>query len=95
MNNEAARKDDNGKPRFSFIDRDFLRQLAYVKMHGAEIYSKDNHLKPMEDADGRYVDAAIRHLFSYLDGEATDPKTGRSHLAHAAANCELLFARNK
>lgn len=94
MNNEA-RKDDAGKPRFSMIDRDFLRELATVKMKGAERYGERNYMNAGPEFDVRLADACIRHLFAFLDGETTDPDWGLPHLAHAAANLEMLFERNK
>lgn len=32
-----------------------------------------------------YVDACMRHLFAYVDGEGTDPESGVTHLGHAKA----------
>jgi hypothetical protein len=38
----------------------------------------------------RLLDAALRHTFTFADGEDIDEESGESHLAHAA--CCLLFA---
>jgi hypothetical protein len=32
-----------------------------------------------------YVDACMRHLFAFVDGEGADPESGVSHLGHAKA----------
>lgn len=32
-----------------------------------------------------YVDACMRHLLAYVDGEGTDPESGVTHLGHAKA----------
>lgn len=93
--NAPAQKHDADKTRFSTIDRDFPRQLATVKMKGAERYGERNYMNAGQEFDVRLADACIRHLFAFLDGETTDPDWGLSHLAHAAANLEILFERNK
>jgi len=38
-----------------------------------------------------YIEAAMRHLLSYLDGETLDTESGVSHLAHVAACMGILL----
>lgn len=38
-----------------------------------------------------YVEAAMRHLLAYLDGEALDPESGQPHTAHVAACMGILL----
>jgi len=38
-----------------------------------------------------YIAAALRHLYSALDGEDVDPESGQSHIAHARACCGILL----
>lgn len=38
-----------------------------------------------------YIEAALRHLLSYLDGETLDSESGASHLAHVAACMGILL----
>lgn len=38
-----------------------------------------------------YVDAAMRHLLAYLDGETIDPESGQPHTAHVAACMGILL----
>ena len=38
-----------------------------------------------------YYNAAMRHLMSWWDGEATDRESGQPHLAHAAACIFILL----
>jgi hypothetical protein len=61
-----------------------LRVLEF----GAKKYGAENW-REVPDARRRYYDAADRHLRAWWEGEALDPDTGESHLAHAA--CCLLF----
>lgn len=38
-----------------------------------------------------YIDALERHLQALKDGQDIDPKSGRPHVAHIAANCAILL----
>jgi hypothetical protein len=66
-----------------------MSQVLDVLEYGANKYAPDNWRK-VDDAHSRYVNAAMRHLVTYMQGEAKDEESGMSHLAHAA--CSLLFA---
>lgn len=39
----------------------------------------------------RSADAALRHIFAFLDGEDMDPESGLPHIAHAVASLEHLL----
>lgn len=73
-------KHDEGKPPLSFISRRANEQEARVLLFGANKYARWNWAKGM--AWSRLLDAAMRHLAAYSDGEDFDPETGISHLAH-------------
>ncbi len=38
-----------------------------------------------------YINAMMRHLNAWRDGEDLDPESGISHLAHIACNCNILL----
>lgn len=38
-----------------------------------------------------YIGAMLRHLNAWRDGENLDPESGITHLAHIAANCNILM----
>lgn len=38
-----------------------------------------------------YVEAALRHILAYMDGETIDPETGVHHLGHAKAGLGILL----
>lgn len=82
-----GRKDDAGKAPMGLLPGDALREVARVLGHGAEKYTPNGwrSVRP----GSRYLDAALRHLSAYADGEDTDPESGLSHLAHAG--CCVLF----
>lgn len=64
--------------------------LARVMQLGANKYGEANwrDKKPRITV---YVEAAMRHLLAYLDGQNIDPESGESHLAHAMANAAILL----
>lgn len=82
-----ASKDDDGKPRWTLMPWDALREVVRVLMYGAERYGRNNWVKGMDHT--RLTDAAIRHIISWQQGEDCDRESGLHHLAHAA--CGLLF----
>lgn len=85
----AGLKYDAGKPSMSLIDREALIQLANVLDYGARKYSAHNWRKGIQWS--RTIDAAIRHLVAFNDGEDMDPETGLNHIAHAMCNCMFLL----
>jgi hypothetical protein len=84
---DQGTKHDEGKAPMGLLPGDALLKVAEVLAYGAEKYSPGNwrHVKP----GSRYLDAALRHLTAYADGEDNDPESGLSHAAHAA--CCVLF----
>lgn len=84
---EPAWKLDAGKARMDLLAPEFLIETAQVLRFGAAKYGVRNWEKGM--SWGRVFGALMRHMWAWWGGEATDPETGRSHLAHAA--CCLMF----
>lgn len=83
-----GRKHDSGKPLMGAVPPNALLAVARVLTFGAEKYGRDNW-RQVESAETRYLDAALRHINAYQRGEAADPESGESHLAHAV--CSLMF----
>lgn len=81
-------KHDSGKPLMGAVPPNALLAVAKVLTFGAEKYGRDNW-RQVESAETRYMDAALRHINAYQRGEAADPESGESHLAHAV--CSLMF----
>lgn len=71
----------------SLLDRYALEQIANVLAFGAKKYAKHNWRKGLEYS--RLLDAALRHLLAFADGEDNDPESGLSHIAHAG--CCVMF----
>lgn len=90
---EEGRKDDKGKPRYSLIPVGPLREVAEVFTFGAGKYAPDNWMH-VEGWQWRYLDAMLRHIEAYRDGEWADPESGRSHLSHAVCCGLMLLGRH-
>ena len=83
----AAVKADSGKPPMSMLPGHALEAVARVLDTGAAKYGRDNWRQGFSYS--RLIDAALRHIFAFQEGENEDPETGESHIAHAS--CCLLF----
>lgn len=83
----SAVKHDTGKAPMSLIPRESLEGVAAVLGFGKRKYAAHNWRGGMQWS--RLIDAALRHLTAFNDGEDTDPESGLPHLDHAA--CCLAF----
>tara|TARA_R110000850_G_scaffold11976_4_gene40740 strand:+ start:20250 stop:20531 length:282 start_codon:yes stop_codon:yes gene_type:complete len=79
-----GKKHDTGKPRYNLIPVFSNQELAKVLTFGAEKYGAENWRK-VDNAEDRYLSAAMRHIEAYRMGEITDQESGLHHLAHANA----------
>lgn len=84
---KEAVKFDAGKPPLGLISRTALEEEAKVLAFGAQKYGTHNWRGGMDFS--RLMDAALRHVYAFADGEDLDKETGLSHLAHA--RCCLAF----
>lgn len=79
----------------SLIERCFIEGIAKVLTFGAKKYAARNYRNGA--VVSRYLDAALRHIVAFSDGENNDQESGENHLHHAA--CCLMMAdwmhRNK
>lgn len=85
-NEPNGKKFDTGKPQISLLPWKQVIGVVRVLEFGAKKYAVDNW-KHVPDAERRYLDAAMRHLGSLMEGEKVDPETGMSHWYHAACCC--------
>jgi hypothetical protein len=87
-NSYKALTNDKGKAPLAMLPWAGIEEVALVQAYGNEKYGDFyNFRKGMEVC--RHLSCAIRHISKYLTGEATDPESGRPHLAHAA--CRILY----
>lgn len=87
-NKPLGRKFDEGKTMWHILPFAAIECIVKVMMFGMKKYTLNNwqHVKPPV----RYLDAAIRHIHAWFDGEKCDKETGFSHLSHAG--CCIVFA---
>lgn len=88
-------KHDAGKAPLSLIPREALEQEAQVFGFGAKKYGRNNYRLGMEWS--RVIDAALRHVVAFANGEERDSESGMSHLAHARCCLAMLiyYTENK
>jgi len=85
---EPGAKLDAGKNRLGLVFSGFalaLQAVGAVGTYGANKYT-DEGWKAVPDANKRYTDAMLRHIFKEFSGEHLDQETGFLHAAHAAWN---------
>ena len=85
--NEGGIKQDGAKPSMSLLDRTALEQIVKVLDFGANKYDAHNWRKGIRYT--RLIDAMLRHIHAYNDGENLDPESGLSHMAHVG--CCVMF----
>lgn len=81
-------KDTVGKPRFSLLPRKGCLAVIEAREYGAKKYGSEENWKGVPQRD--WIEATLRHLYAFLDGEDKDPESGLNHLSHAA--CSALLA---
>lgn len=78
------------KPPVGLIPPAALIHISKAMQHGAEKYEPYNW-RDKAVRSTIYIDAAMRHLLRYLDGEDIDPDSGTPHVAHVAACMAILM----
>ena len=86
-------KADGGKPQISLVPPEIMRAIAKIREYGVNKYhNKNNWILVEKD---RYVDALMRHLLSYIEGEEFDKESGLPHIWHAACNIAFIIEMEK
>ncbi len=80
-------KHDNGKPPLGLLDGYALEQVALVMANGEKKYGRHNWRGGFKYS--RLYDAALRHIFAFIDGTDHDPESNLSPIAHSI--CMLMF----
>lgn len=86
-------KHDAGKTRMSLLSATALTEMAKVMTYGEHKYDAHNWRQGFKWS--RIMDACLRHLNAYNNGERLDPETGITHIAHAACNLMMLMEFEK
>ncbi len=90
---DGADKHDDGKLPLSLIPREALELEAEVFGYGERKYAAWNWTKGMSYR--RLIDAAMRHLVAFADGEDDDPESGLGHLGHLRACAAMLIGQTR
>lgn len=85
----AAIKHDNEKPPIGLIPGVALKDEARAFADGRKKYGQWNYKKGMEWT--RVIDAALRHIIAFKEGEDVAPDSGVHHLGHARACLGMLL----
>jgi len=89
---DPGSKLDGGKPLAGELVLSFpraLEALVTVATYGAGKYSRHGFLQ-VPNAEVRYLDACMRHLLKYGQGEHLDPESGLPHIDHALWNVAAI-----
>jgi hypothetical protein len=94
-NANFALRYNSGKPMCSYIlhYRRFIELISRILEVGEVKYARLNWKKG-GNTDDSYLDATIRHLTKFVNGEEFDEEYGTSHLGHAAWNLMTMFELN-
>jgi len=82
-------KFDADKPRWGLLPWRQVQDVVKVLTLGAKKYPSADNWQKVPDAENRYFDALMRHVYAWVKGEKMDPESGLPHLAHAV--CNVLF----
>lgn len=83
-------KKDFGKPYLGhLLDFTTLQNACAALQHGAVKYGRGNWRAGRAPAS-RYLDATLRHLTAYAQGEKVDAESGLPHIGHAIASLMIL-----
>lgn len=78
------------KPPMWYAPFPALYKAALVHLQGALKYGHFNwRIEPVSVST--YMDAAMRHMEAWVNGEENAPDTGLHHLAHAVANLNIIM----
>ena len=79
------------KPHIIALNPALLLEVGRAFRYGAEKHGLNNFRRMTPDASQYLMDAALRHLYQYLDGEHRADDSGVHHLAHVVANISMLY----
>ncbi len=90
---ETGKKFDDGKPKLGRLPLVALTEDALVYEFGSKKYDWNNWRKGLSWY--RQLDAALRHIYAFIDGEDLDPESGVCHLAHARVDLAMVSEYRK
>lgn len=82
-------KDIKGKIKLRLVPRSSVEAIARARMFGVSKYGDEMSYLKTESKE--FLDASLRHIFKYLDGELYDEESGLCHLDHAITSLALAI----
>ncbi|VWC95663.1 hypothetical protein BLA39750_02204 [Burkholderia lata] len=77
------------KAPMSTVSAPVMAELGVAMLEGAAKYGRHNY-RAVGVRTSVYYDAALRHLFSFWEGEDIDPDSGMPHIVKAIASLTVL-----
>lgn len=87
----TGKGDLSGKAHYRALDSSLQRETALAFSFGKAKHGADNFRKMTSEASGEVFDALKRHLEAWVLGETHAIDSKIHHLAHVAANLNMLF----
>lgn len=84
-----AINDKENKPRLSLIPSEALLEMGKALTHGETRYGTHNFKEGIKIS--YLLDAALRHILQFNEGEDVDVQSGANHLGNAMANCAIAL----
>lgn len=91
-NQDVALRYNDGKLKWSLVHYGSLIPMVEVLMFGAQKYSANNWMKPMDSKE--ILDSLQRHLASLMDGEPHDKESKLHHIGHILCNAMFYSYHN-
>ena len=89
INNQEA-KADSGKPIYSLVPVEIIKEIEKVRSYGVQKYKEPDNWKKVELE--RYHEALLRHTLAiWNDVSARDSESGLLHLSHIATNVAFIL----
>jgi hypothetical protein len=89
-----VRDTQDDKPRYDLVDRAFLKRWAELMARGAKKYGEDNWRRAATDVElRRFESSATRHLFQWLEGDASEDHAAA--IAFNVAGAEMVKEKLK
>ena len=82
-------KSDHGKLQLDLVPVNSINEIAKIFEHGLKKYGKNNWKKGIKHS--RLYSAALRHIFSWWNGNDNDDESGLPHLYHAIVNLIMIM----
>jgi hypothetical protein len=84
-----SHKDVKGKAKLRLVPYQALVEIAKVREFGVAKYGDDEGWKTVNADD--FIEAAMRHIGKYFDGQKIDDESGLDHVSHAITSLALAI----